>query len=53
MSPLSSPLIRKVLAQYQGTIISISHDRNYIDEVCSVVYELTPAGLVRQKESRI
>lgn len=53
VSPLSSPVIRKVLAQYQGTIISISHDRNYIDEVCSVVYELTPTGLVRQKESRI
>ena len=37
-SPLSGPVIRKMLAEFPGTIISISHDRKYIDEVCDKVY---------------
>lgn len=45
-SPLSNPVIRSVLKAYQGTIISVSHDRKYIEEVCSKVYELTPEGLL-------
>lgn len=44
-SPLSTPVIREVLKEYTGTIISVSHDRRYISDVCSKVYELTPAGL--------
>lgn len=45
-SPLSNPVIRKVLREYQGAVISVSHDRKYMEEVCDRVYELTPAGLV-------
>lgn len=44
-SPLSAPVIRKTLADFHGTIISISHDRLYLDEVADVIYELTPQGL--------
>lgn len=44
-SPLSNPVIREVLRDYQGTIISVSHDRKYIREVCRTVYELTKEGL--------
>ena len=44
-SPLSSPVIRGILSQFPGAIISISHDRKYIDEVCDKVYELTSEGL--------
>lgn len=33
-SPLSGPVIRRALRDYGGTIISVSHDRKYIDEVC-------------------
>ena len=44
-SPLSSPVIREVLSSYGGVIISISHDRKYIDEVCDQVYRLTADGL--------
>lgn len=47
-SPLSSPVIRKVLSSFGGAIISISHDRKYIREVCDKVYRLTLQGL--QKE---
>lgn len=39
-SPLSNPVIRAVLREYKGAIISASHDRKYIDEVCDRVYEL-------------
>ena len=44
-SPLSSPVIRGILSEFPGAIISISHDRKYIDEVCDKVYELTSDGL--------
>lgn len=44
-SPLSNPVIRNMLKNYGGTIISISHDRKYISEVCDKVYELTERGL--------
>ena len=37
-SPLSGPIIRQALKEYGGTIISVSHDRKYIDEVCDRVY---------------
>lgn len=46
-SPLSGPVIREMLGSYQGAILSISHDRKYIEEVCTVVYQLTPDGLIK------
>lgn len=49
-SPLSNPVIRNMLKEYQGVIISISHDRKYINEVCHVVYELTEGGLVKKEQ---
>lgn len=45
-SPLSGPVIRRILREFRGCIISVSHDRKYIGEVCDVLYELTPQGLV-------
>ena len=44
-SPLSGPVIRKMLREFPGAIISISHDRKYIEEVCDKVYVLTKDGL--------
>ena len=44
-SPLSGPVIRKMLKEFPGAVISISHDRKYIDEVCDKVYCLTETGL--------
>lgn len=44
-SPLSGPVIRRMLAEFPGAIISISHDRKYIGEVCTTVYQLTELGL--------
>ena len=50
LSPLSNPVIRKLLKEFKGTIISVSHDRKYIDEVCNEIYELTPEGLIFRNE---
>lgn len=47
VSPLSNPMIRKVLKEYQGAIISISHDRKYMEEVVDTLYVLTKDGLKR------
>lgn len=44
-SPLSNPVIINILQEFKGTIISVSHDRKYIKEVCDTVYELTKQGL--------
>lgn len=44
-SPLSNPVIREVLKSYGGAIISTSHDRKYIGEVCGRLYRLTETGL--------
>jgi ATPase subunit of ABC transporter with duplicated ATPase domains len=52
VSPLSNPVIRKVLRAFGGPIISISHDRKYIDEVCDDVYELTEWGLTKIQQIR-
>lgn len=48
VSPLSNPVIRRVLKEYQGTIISISHDRKYIEEVIDNLYVLTEKGLIKK-----
>lgn len=47
VSPLSNPVIRKVLNEFKGTIISVSHDRKYINEVINELYEFTKNGLKR------
>ena len=44
-SPLSGPVIRKMIASFPGAVISISHDRKYIEEVCARTYRLTEKGL--------
>ena len=45
-SPISGPRVRQALADYQGTIISVSHDRKYLAEVCTKLYRLTADGLL-------
>ena len=44
-SPLSGPIVRGILKQFPGAVISVSHDRKYISEVCDKVYRLSPQGL--------
>ncbi len=48
VSPLSNPVIRKVLKNFKGTIISVSHDRKYISEVINELYILDKKGLIKK-----
>ena len=45
LSPLSNPVVRQILREYKGCIISVSHDRKFIEEVGNVVYKLDAEGL--------
>lgn len=49
-SPLSGPVIRHMLREYQGAILSVSHDRKFIEEVCTTVYRLSEKGLIWEKK---
>ena len=44
-SPLSQPVIRERLKDFKGCIISISHDRKYLEEVINVIYEMSEDGI--------
>lgn len=44
-SPTSQPQIRKLFATYPGGLITVSHDRRFLKEVCSTIYYLTEKGL--------
>jgi len=45
LSPLSNPEIRKILQDYDGCIIAVSHDRLFIEEVCDRILLLDKNGL--------
>lgn len=44
-SPTSQPQIRKLFATYPGGLITVSHDRRFLKDVCSIIYRLTEHGL--------
>ncbi len=45
LSPLSGPVIREMIQGFGGCVISVSHDRKFIQEAGGELYELTQAGL--------
>lgn len=45
LSPLSVPQIIEALQSYQGVIIAVSHDQDFIHQVFDKVYELERDGL--------
>ncbi len=51
-SPLSAPVIREALADFPGAVISVSHDRLYLEQVCTRVLDLTEHGLAEHHTSR-
>ena len=44
-SPLSAPVVRRAIRDFGGAVVSVSHDRKYLEEVCDVIYLLRPDGL--------
>ncbi len=47
LSPLSNPVIRKMLKTFNGAIIAVSHDRKFISEICEEVYCLSRESLTK------
>lgn len=45
LSVLSARVIRRILSSFKGTIVAISHDRAFIEEVADSLYELNEEGL--------
>ncbi len=44
-SPLSAPAVREMLRSFQGAILAVTHDRKFLQEVATSVYELQETGL--------
>jgi len=44
-SPTSQPEIRKLFATYPGGLVTVSHDRRFLKEVCTSIYRLSENGL--------
>ena len=44
-SPVSQPELLKLFQGFTGTIISVSHDRKFLDNVCEDIYQLNPITL--------
>lgn len=51
LSPLSKPEIISALKNYKGVLITVSHDREFIDQVFDKVYELDNQGLNTKKNN--
>ena len=51
-SPTSQPQVRKLFTDYNGAVITISHDRTFLKEVCQKIYRLNETGieLVRKEQ---
>lgn len=45
LSPLSAPVIRQLFKNFTGAIITVSHDRKFIKDVCNKIYQLDTTGL--------
>lgn len=47
-SPTSQPIVRKLLSDFDGCIISVSHDKAFIQEVPKISYRLNEKFLEKQ-----
>ena len=45
-SPISGPNVRQAISAFGGTVISVSHDRKFLTEVCDKLFLFTASGLV-------
>lgn len=41
----SKEMLKRALQQYDGTLIVVSHDRDFLSGLTELVYEVTPSGL--------
>lgn len=45
-SPTSQPAIRQLFADFRGGLVCVSHDREFLSQVCDRLYSLSPQGLL-------
>lgn len=50
LSPLSGPVIRRLLGEFEGCVIAVSHDRLFLREVCTRLVRLAPEGFFPVEE---
>ena len=48
LSPLSAPELHKLLKDYQGCILCVTHDRTFIETVFDYMIELTEEGFIER-----
>ncbi|MDO4667324.1 MAG: ATP-binding cassette domain-containing protein [Streptococcus sp.] len=48
-SPLSQPKLRQLFKEFDGPIVAVSHDRQFLDEVCQDIFQLDKSGLKEWK----
>ncbi len=42
----SKETLEEALTNYDGTMITISHDRYFLNKLCTKIYEMTPEGII-------
>lgn len=47
LSPITAPVLKEQLREYPGAVVLVSHDRLFLRDVCSIVYQLSRDGLKR------
>lgn len=47
LSPTSNQVLTQQLQQYNGTLLTVSHDRYFLEQVCEKIYQLDKTGLQR------
>ena len=50
LSPLSGPVIRRLLSDFEGCVIAVSHDRLFLSEVCTRAVRLNESGLIPEED---
>lgn len=49
LSPLTSPVIRHIINEFDGCVIAVSHDRKFIEEVFPIGYEIKDKQWIRKE----
>ena len=50
LSPLNSPEVFRMIDQFKGAVIAVTHDREFLDSSFRKVYRLTPVGFQLERE---
>ena len=40
LSPMTAPVIRRIIADFEGCVIAVTHDRKFIEEIGDMIFEM-------------